>query len=627
MTLKTFTMPADTQVPYAGDPSGDVNKLVDILNNRGYPYHILNTAFAGGAKLDGVSDSTAAIQACWNAAAAAGQPVIIPAGITFVVTSLTWVAGLVVRGAYSGGFPAGSVLGQASVLARKASSNLDMIVVPDGVNYGAIYDVNMDGNKSQNTAGYGINIQDGVSGQECQIKIVRSYVHDNPYSNIYLGNNRRANHLFDSIFNQSATGDGVTVAGSDNKILMCEIGSNGRAGVAIGTQQTQNWSASGTPFASDVTLVSGCDIFLNQVGVAVAQFAQQAVVTDNGIDRNAKQGITVYDGNTSQLIANALHTNGTSADNTYGHIDVGPGVTQVGINNNTFGPLDTGFTNKASYAVAMNATATLGCILGTIGVVDSASTVGGLITPQATGTRPWVTVSLGGANIQGNSGGDILRLLKSGGLVAFKVTQNGTPVWSGNQQMTPIVSPGAAAGETTIYADANGNLRSIAPTGNGGADVSLISGAFLVAPSKYAPGTLATLSVAGTTFAAFSSANVNTGSFTAPPSGSVLVTASFVGNIQTGTAGMAVGLAAHGTTTPLVSEIVEWAESAANVNRPYVATFLVTGLTPGTAYNFDLMGATGSGSDAFQILALAQTSTTLTGANRGAPVIITTQAV
>jgi len=621
--MKTFALPPDTRTAGSGNPPQDMNDLVDYASQGGYAYSILNTAFAGGAAIDGTSDSTAAIQACFAAAAAAGQPAFIPAGVTFIVTSLTWVAGLVVQGVYSGGFPAGSVPGQSSVLGRKASSNQDLIVVPDGTNYGAIYDVGLDGNKSQNTAGYGINIQDGAAGQECQIKLIRCYVHDNPYSNVYLGNNRRANHLTDCIFNQSATGDGVTIAGSDNKILMCEIGSNGRAGVCIGTQQTQNWSASGSPFASDVTVVSGCDIFLNQVGVAIAQYAQQAVVVANGIDRNALQGVTVYDGDTHQIMANALHTNGTLTNNTYGHIDVGPGVTQVGINNNTFGPLDSGFTNLPSYAVTMNATATLGCILGTIGVLDSASTTGGLITPQASGTKGWVTVSEAGAVIQGNSGGDILRLLKSGGTVAFKVTANGTPVWTGNQQMSPIAAPGSAAGETTIYADSNGCLHAVNPTGSSGADINLTSGAFLCAPKVYAPASQTTFATTSETFAAVDSGVICTNSFTAPISGTVIVTAYLMAQVSVTGAEVVFCLCATGTTTPVVGTIQQFKIAGVADPAPLALEFYVSGLTAGTAYQLDLVyGVTTSDTLTVYANGLTTTSPTYGSANNGAPVIM-----
>ena len=124
-------------------------------------------------------------------------------------------------------------------------------MVPDGTNYGGIYDLAIDGNKSQNSSGMGINIQDGASGQECQIRVERCFIHDNPGDNVYLGNNRRANHLLNSAFNQSGSGSGITVAGSDNKIGYCIAGSNAQAGIRIGTNASTHFSAYGSPFASE----------------------------------------------------------------------------------------------------------------------------------------------------------------------------------------------------------------------------------------------------------------------------------------------------------------------------------------------------------------------------------------
>ena len=437
MTLKNFTPVADNKVVNDGDPAADMNETsLQLSEVLGASYSILNTAWAGGAAVDGSSDSTAAIQACMDAAAAAGQPVLIPAGVQFRVSSLTWNAGQVLQGVYSGTFPGDDTITTASVLSRLASTNEDLIVVPDGTNYGGIYDLAIDGNKSQNSSGMGINIQDGASGQECQIRVERCFIHDNPGDNIYLGNNRRANHLLNSAFNQSGSGSGITVAGSDNKIGYCIAGSNAQAGIRIGTNASTHFSAYGSPFASDVTTVFGCDIFLNDVGVSISQYAVQAVVIGNGIDRNSYEGITVYDGDTHQVMGNCLHTNGQAATNTYGHIDVASGVTQVGIANNTFGPLDGGYSNLPSYCVVTHANPSIGAIVGNIGVMDSGSATGGLITPAASASPPQTVAAKTGVTIQGSGGEDILRLVRSGGSVVLKMTQGEVAVWSSPFQMT-----------------------------------------------------------------------------------------------------------------------------------------------------------------------------------------------
>ena len=79
--------------------------------------------------------------------------------------------------------------------------------------------------------------------------------------------------------------------------------------------------------------------------------------------------------------------------------------------------------------------------------------------------------------------------------------------------------------------------------------------------------------------------------------------------------------------TPLVGNAVQGSPANITTNQPTIVQFLVTGLTPGASYNFDLLGATGSASDALNILALQMTATTITAGNRGGPVIMTVQAV
>jgi hypothetical protein len=304
---------------------------------------------------------------------------------------------------------------------------LDLLVAPDGANYGRIFDLAIDGNKNNNSAGYGFRIADGSSGQESQWIVDRCYFHDNPYSNVYLGVNRRANKILNGVYNYSGAGDGITVAGSDNTVQNNICGSNARAGIVLGTTITQNWAASSSPNAASVAHVIGNDIYGNLVGVALALSASDCIVAFNGIDRNLYQGITVYDGTSNQLISNSLHSNGTSANNVYAHIDVASGVTSVGINNNNFGPLDSGITNVASYC--LNVATSTNRVIGNIGSADSTASVGGLVNASSS-TPSYTTLAMSGAKIQG-SGNDIFGLYTSSGTLVHKVTGAGTPVYSG----------------------------------------------------------------------------------------------------------------------------------------------------------------------------------------------------
>ena len=97
------------------------------------------------------------------------------------------------------------------------------------------------------------------------------------------------------------------------------------------------------------------------------------MIAGNGIDRNKRQGITVYSGASNTLVLNTLHTNGVAKHNAYAHIDVGVDVLEVCISNNNFAPLDAGFTNKASYCVYISPGATR--VIGDFGCTDATTAV------------------------------------------------------------------------------------------------------------------------------------------------------------------------------------------------------------------------------------------------------------
>ena len=198
---------------------------------------------AYGAKGDGITDDTRAIQAAIVDGNKIGAVVFVPAGV-YRVSQLVMMKGTILQGVSSGTYPANNTISGASVLARLANSNKDLLLAPDGANYGRVFDLAIDGNKNNNTTGRGLCVADGAAGQEAQLIVERCYFHDNPDSNVYLGHNRRANSVHDCVFNYSLHGDGVTDAGSDNTISTNIIGSNARAGICLGTTATQNWPAS-----------------------------------------------------------------------------------------------------------------------------------------------------------------------------------------------------------------------------------------------------------------------------------------------------------------------------------------------------------------------------------------------
>jgi parallel beta-helix repeat protein len=448
-----------------GGGSGPVGETPDWVN--------IVTDFGALSDPTGVHDSTTAIQNAINNFTTTGRPVYVPTGF-YNATSLTWVEGLVIFGDFAGTYPGESAIPGVSIIHRLAGSNEDLFVIPDTIDYGRMQDLAIDGNKTHNTAGKGINVEDGAAGQECQIQFIRVFSHDNPDDNMYLGYQRRGNKVIDGIYNYSAFGDGIQAVGSDNMIRGNICGSNARAGINLGSTATQNWAATdASPHAADVAHVFDNDIYQNLVGVALPESCTNAMVFGNGIDRNLNQGITVYDGTTNTIENNSLHSNGTSANNTYGHIDLYVNVETVGINNNNFGPLDSGITNVASYAVVTESGISPGAILGNIGTIDPTSTVNGLLSTAGANTSPSVVLSAGGAIIQGNNAAQHpLEVRSAAGTVLFNIDNAGTfTVNDGEAKLLTAYlteqssAPATPSGGGVLYADATGHLHYLGPGG------------------------------------------------------------------------------------------------------------------------------------------------------------------
>jgi Pectate lyase superfamily protein len=328
---------------------------------------------------NGVTDDTRAIQAAINYATEHNAVTFFPASGTadYRVSQLVIPSGAILEGVSSGTYPGNKSIAGVSALTRIAGTNRDLLYIPDGNNYCHIHDIQIDGNKMNNTAGDGIHISDGAAGQEGQIVIERCYVHDNPGHNIYLGHYRRANKVLNSVCNY-AVKDGICVAGSDNTVTQNICGTNGRAGINLGTSKAVHWAADAGQSSAAVTHVISNDIYGNLVGINVSSGSWGNIISSNGIDRNSDEGIAVYDGDMSAVIhANVFHSNSNRSDDACPHIGLGVGVHAVEIAANIFAGSDAGITNLPSYGVHAASTSTH--VNGDLGIIAATSTNHGLI--------------------------------------------------------------------------------------------------------------------------------------------------------------------------------------------------------------------------------------------------------
>jgi hypothetical protein len=173
----------------------------------------------------------------------------------------------------------------------------------------------------------------------------------------------------------------------------------------------------------------------------------------------------------------------------------------------------------------------------------------------------------------------------------------------------------------TLFVAASGTTVAIV-TYTGTAGGNQFTGCAYVSGS--ASGTVATGGAVG--LAAGAASLVNTGSFTAPASGEVMVTVTFVGLGASSANIVGLGLAATGTVTPMVTNVETTTADGGAAQIPWTIRFLVTGLNPGTSYDFDLVGCVTAGGS-FKVVAQGQTSTALSSGSTGGPAIMTVQAI
>ena len=193
-----------------------------------------------------------------------------------------------------------------------------------------------------------------------------------------------------------------------------------------------------------------------------------------------------------------------------------------------------------------------------------------------------------------------------------------------------LVYESGTATAARLAGNTSTQVQFLSQTGTGSASSaptwSVVSGQYLCAPKIYAPTAATAVNVTTSTYSAFSSGTICTNAFTAPASGSVVVTASFAANQATAGATMTFALAQTGGTTPIYGMAATYRDTAGGINRPYTLEFVPTGLTAGSGYQFDLLGATSSAGTALTIEVLGVTAPP-SGGTYGAPVIMTVRAV
>lgn len=370
--------------------------VAPLIDNGGTVYNVK----AQGAICDGVNDDTAAI----NTTLALGGITFFPAG-TCLVTTLTLPSGAHLRGVGHGQYSTTTPATQRSILKLKNTTNADLLYIPDGRPYGTIENIELDGNKANNSLGIGIDFSDAGASGEAAWRLDNVEVYNTAGIGIYVGSNRQAvygNHVLIT----GAGEHGIQIKGSDSTWNKLMVGSSAWSNIVAQAYATRfiggdTWSAGDQGISVVSTLIS---------------------ITDMGVDRNSKNGILIDSGASNVTIKGVLfHSNSQGADNTYSDININTSGGSFVIVGNTFGPLDAGITNKRKYAIDTNSsnTATVG-----INAYDSSASATGYTDSgtNASLVLPTGTFIKSGSNIifGGNGTNTLFRPDSSGGDIQFQ---------------------------------------------------------------------------------------------------------------------------------------------------------------------------------------------------------------
>jgi len=238
-----------------------------------------------GAKGDGVTDDTMAIQTAINAIPSTGGIVFFPKGIYIITAAIKIKDDLVLLGS-----------GQASEIKIANGANIDILVNANypsagGGNRAKILNLKLNGNKANNTQNgslvlYGVN--DGViafcniEGGDGTIPLLRNS------SNWFIGYNR---------INNAGT-DGITVYdGSNNNVIIGNVvTSSSGHGILV-----QGLEVNGQAFSFGNVII-GNQVLNNTLnGIYLFNGVKETKVIGNTSNNNGSRGIDVYSETTANL--------------------------------------------------------------------------------------------------------------------------------------------------------------------------------------------------------------------------------------------------------------------------------------------------------------------------------------
>jgi hypothetical protein len=336
-----------------------------------------NNVLAFGARGDGISDDTDAVQAALDT----GGVTYFPAA-DYRIRRLTVPNGAVLRGDSSGGYGPAGRPGKRSRLTLADNVNDHLLYGGSGVAHVRVVGLHLDGNKGANASGDVVHLADTDSPEEAQWRIDDCYIENAGNYGVYVGLRRQAVKLSRCLVYGSAS-TGAVLHGSDGELQTVIIGRPGLDGI-----ECTGW----------LTRIVGCDVWgAGRTGINLYGGVHEVAIIGTGVDRNQRHGLYVGDRSDGiSVIGCAFHSNSQEAHNAYPHIKqdtTGDGSGTTMVVGCTFDHDDPGvWPNRPSWAIEVAA----GLVDARANRLTPNGAVQGYLStgPAATSSAGWTAVTL-----------------------------------------------------------------------------------------------------------------------------------------------------------------------------------------------------------------------------------------
>ena len=265
------------------DPHGD-----RAYTDSKIPLDWINAKKAYGAKGDGTTDDRAAIQACIDAAAAAGGTVYLPYGTYRISNSLVLKSKVTLRGAHSTAwvnrFPTSlcAIKPTSGFAGECAISMLGADITGSGTNEGnsRIFDLELDGSALPAGSVSGIHAQGEVLDVALARVLIKQFTHNGIHTNVGTGTKAPHDWYLDSVVTYQNASYGFSMSMTDGYLRNCVATTNGGDGWLLG------------PFGS-LTFDCCQALWNTQHGLNIAGGTQVGNLAIVGFltDRNGRDGI------------------------------------------------------------------------------------------------------------------------------------------------------------------------------------------------------------------------------------------------------------------------------------------------------------------------------------------------